>query len=188
MSELNLYKVFLFSQIIGESNLNISITINYLKGNQSLITEESMLNTILQNNNLDYAWIYNKSLINLSFIFKKIDQSSVSMNYILNKYPDLMNKILKVEKVQCSETLVFLEKYYFGDSFYLGEWKRIPSLTRHGRGLYYWENNNTYYVGQFEEDKFFGEGTFFYPNGDELHVTFKNGLIEGKGKWTNKEK
>jgi hypothetical protein len=137
--------------------------------------------------NSEYDWIFLKQEINLPFIFNKIDPVIVSEQYISSKYPDLMSRILEVEKLEGEDVLVFLDKHEFGDSFYLGEWKRIPNFIRHGRGMYHWYLNNTTYIGQLSNDCFYGKGKFYYENGDVFSVFFREGKIDGECEWKDKD-
>ena len=53
---------------------------------------------------------------------------------------------------------------------------------RHGKGILYYKSGNVKYEGDFVNDKFEGDGKYYWESGEYYIGQFKNGLNNGKGK------
>jgi len=72
-----------------------------------------------------------------------------------------------------------LFKYDNGDK-YVGEWQNDKS---HGQGTYTWANGEKY-VGEWQNDQKHGQGTYIYSNGNKYVGRFKNSKKHGQGTFT----
>lgn len=61
---------------------------------------------------------------------------------------------------------------------YDGDW--LENI-KHGKGLYYFANNEDIYVGEFNNDKRSGKGVLYYSNGDKYEGDWLNDYKNGKG-------
>ena len=52
---------------------------------------------------------------------------------------------------------------------------------KHGKGIEYYKNNNIKYDGDFVNDKYEGNGNYYYENGEYYIGQWFNGLKNGKG-------
>ena len=72
-------------------------------------------------------------------------------------------------------------KVWSGGSIKEGYWK---DGEQHGRGRYIY--NGDYYIGEFKEGRWDGEGTYYYKNGDRYKGKWKDNLKYGKGTYYTK--
>ncbi len=68
---------------------------------------------------------------------------------------------------------------YGNGEYYIGE---VKNNLRHGKGKLYYKNKDIQYEGDFVNNKFDGNGIFFYEHGEYYVGQFKNGKIDGEGK------
>ncbi|MGE5458906.1 MAG: stalk domain-containing protein [Methanobacterium sp.] len=69
------------------------------------------------------------------------------------------------------------EQKFLDGSKYIGQ---VENGKMNGQGTYYF-NNGEKYIGQFKNDFFEGQGTYTWPNGDKYVGEYKNDLRNGKG-------
>ena len=50
-----------------------------------------------------------------------------------------------------------------------------------------WISNDSYYVGDYKDDKRHGQGTYVHRNGTTYVGAWKDSLFHGLGKYTNKQ-
>jgi hypothetical protein len=81
-----------------------------------------------------------------------------------------------------------LQKGWFENDKFIGEIKDFNEngITDGIGKLEY--DNDSYYVGNWKEKKFNGEGLFVFGNGDWYLGGFKDGTMHGKGKYFQKDK
>ena len=57
----------------------------------------------------------------------------------------------------------------------------INQLKKNGKGIEYYENGKKNYDGNYVDDEYEGDGTFYFENGVFIKGNFKNGKKEGNG-------
>ena len=78
--------------------------------------------------------------------------------------------------------------YNFGDSIYEGQLRsqmngnKIVNITIDGQGTF--TRDGHMYVGEFQNGKFNGQGTYTFPGGDKHVGNYKNNMRNGKGTYT----
>jgi len=138
--------------------------------------------------------------------FSKIDVSLVEVEELKKQYPEFMAEIQKFNPHKdINEKGLTWSKFNYGQGsgFYIGQFKN--SSVRHGRGLYQWDDDKSYYVGYWIDGKKEIQGKFvngkgratyegdmkggekngsavsFFSNGDHYKGEFKDGFRDGKG-------
>lgn len=163
---------------------NKSTNIYKIEKNNILHFKKNLPDKPLDEDNYDF--IFKKVEFDINKIIEKIDHVEIAKNYFSAKYPKEVKDILTVPSLNDNEEIIFRDIYDFGDSIYLGEWKVKEEFIRHGRGWFVWSDGSSY-LGQFENDKFEGSGTFNFINGDKIQIYFKDGSMHGKGIYTTTE-
>ena len=67
--------------------------------------------------------------------------------------------------------------YWTEGDTYQGNWQ---ADLRSGKGTNYYDKTGVRFTGNFAKDKFNGEGTYFFKNGDRAELNYQNGIKEGK--------
>ena len=149
------------------------------------------------------------SLEDLSTVdeYRKIDHKKFWEKKLKEKYPKIMEEILKLNPMETDKKLDFIE-LKTNNGKYIGE---ADHITRYGRGAYiyekegliwigYWDNNEkgksgklfkdeynnlkVIYDGEYKNGLRDGKGVYYFSNGDVYDGKFKNGNFEGKGTFT----
>jgi hypothetical protein len=169
-----------------------SILIDSNDNNNAKIEEERNIEPFIKNypdiphDEDGYDFYYKVMEIDQNNIIEKIDEIEVTKNYFLSKYPDEVGKILDIEELNDGEEVIFKDVYDFGESIYLGEWKTKEDFVRHGRGWFIWSDGSSY-MGQIQNNLFEGYGIFTFLNGDKCQISFKDGKMDGIGKYVSKD-
>ncbi len=142
--------------------------------------------------------------------FKHVDLKEEDMEQVKKIHPEMVSEILKLEpcKVIDEKNLTWSHYKYGKNQLYVGQFNK--NMEREGRGLYYWIDDKSYYVGYWKANnkeiygKFVhhnkityegevingeknGNGKAYLSNGDKYVGLFKNGVKQGKGiyYWSN---
>ena len=129
----------------------------------------------------DYSFIYNSIKFDFTDIIQQIDHKQLALQTMLERYPEDMKELLKMEPLHDNEDVIFRDRYYIGKDYYFGE-QHYVSMVRHGRGKYYWSSDGLTFIGYSIKGQFNGYGKFIYPNGEVHEGNFVDGNLVGKGK------
>ena len=129
----------------------------------------------------NYNYIYNSLNFDCSNFIIAINHEELSQNYLLKKYPNEMSLILKLSPLKDNINVIFTDKKFKGEDYYLGEINFIKR-KRHGRGIYHWEKDNLNFIGYSINGKFNGPGKFIFDDGTIHEGIFNNGILKGQGR------
>ena len=132
----------------------------------------------LTSNNTDYPTLEDLSTVDE---YRKIDHKKFWENKLKEKYPKIMEEILKLPPIETDKKLDFIE-LKTNNGFYIGE---ADHLTRYGRGAYIYEKEGLIFIGYWDNNEKEKSGKLFKDEYNNLKLIYdgeyKNGLREGKG-------
>ena len=120
-----------------------------------------------------------------------LDKDKIYIGELYHYKPNGKGNLYKYKKLKNKKIIIysgdFVDGKYEGNgilyydfknnSYYEGEFENDK---RHGKGKYYY-NNKLVYEGDFSEDKYHGKGKIYYEDGRTYEGEFTNGIRNGEG-------
>ena len=122
--------------------------------------------------------IIKKKISNIIIIINKIiSDNNNNLNLIRKDIDIMVNKIQKSETSSAINNIILFKTENYNNGKYIGEFN---NGKREGKGTYYF-NDGERYEGDWKNNKQEGKGIYYYKNGNKYDGDWKNNIKEGRG-------